>query len=81
MTFPLRILALDREIFVGEAQALTVPGMTGELQVLPQHVPFITLLKTGNITIEGENKYRKDIPIEGGVVEVNEKEVVVLVQF
>lgn len=66
---------------MGEAKALTIPGMTGELQVLPQHTPFITLLKTGNITIEGEDKYHKDIPIEGGVVEVNEKEVIVLVQF
>ncbi len=81
MTFPLRIFALDREIFVGEAQALTLPGMTGELQVLPQHTPFITLLKSGDISIEGENKHHEKIPIEGGVVEVNEKEVVVLVRF
>lgn len=81
MTFPLSIFALDREIFVGNAKSITAPGVLGELQVLAGHVPFVTSLKQGMLNIEKEDKTTQKLPIEGGILEVKEKEVVVLVRF
>ncbi|MDP2637052.1 MAG: hypothetical protein Q8P03_00345 [bacterium] len=81
MTFPLFIHSIDREIFSGNALALTVPGSQGELQVLADHVPLITLLKEGNLVLKTENAKEQTIPIAGGVLEVKEKEVVALVSF
>lgn len=81
MTFPLSIYSLDREVFTGPAKAITLPGSEGQLQVLADHVPFISLLKEGDIVLEDEQGSQKKIPIEGGVVEVKGKDVIVLVDF
>lgn len=81
MTFPLLVFAIDREIFAGNAQSLTVPGADGELQILADHTPLIVQLKEGDVRIEGENGVTTKLPISGGVVEVKPHEVVALVNF
>ena len=81
MTFLLSVLAIDREIFKGQAQALTVPSLAGELQVLADHTPLISLLKEGNLIVKKENSQQETFPIAGGGLEVKEKEVVALVNF
>lgn len=81
MNFPLRVFAIDREIFVGDAKSLIVPSVTGQLQILPEHAPLVSLLKEGDITIEQESGEKQTIPIKNGTLEVNSKEVVALVNF
>ena len=81
MTFPLSIYALDREVFSGNAISVTAPGAIGELQVLADHVPFVTSLKEGTLNIEKEDKSTQEIPIAGGTLEVKDKEVILLVRF
>jgi F-type H+-transporting ATPase subunit epsilon len=81
MTFPLRIFAIDREIFVGDAKSLVVPAVTGELQILPEHTPLISLLKEGEIIIEPSEGKSEKLPIAGGTLQVSDKEVVALVNF
>lgn len=81
MMFPLLVYAIDREIFAGQAQSLTVPGAEGELQILANHTSLICRLKEGDVRIEGEDGITKKIPIAGGVVEVKPDEVVALVNF
>lgn len=81
MNFPLRIFAIDREVFVGQATSLVVPGALGQMQVLPDHTPLVSLLKEGDIIIEAEDQTEHKIPIRGGTIEVNNKEVVALVNF
>lgn len=81
MTFPLLVFAIDREIFVGKAESVSVPGVDGALQILADHVPLISQLKEGDMIIKGEDGMEKKLPILGGVLEVKEKEVVVLVNF
>lgn len=81
MIFLLSVFAIDREVYAGQAAALTVPGKEGELQILANHTPLITLLKEGNVVVVQENGERKTVPIAGGVLEVKEKEVVALVNF
>ena len=81
MTFPLLVFAIDREIFVGKAESVSVPGVDGDLQILAGHVPLITQLKEGDVIIQSEGGMEKKLPILSGVLEVKEKEVVVLVNF
>jgi len=38
MTFPLRVFAIDREIFVGDANSLTVPIAGGTVEVTDKEV-------------------------------------------
>jgi len=81
MTFPLLVFAVDREIFVGKAKSVSVPGSDGDLQILADHAPLIAKLKEGDVIIRSEKGMEKKLPISGGVLEVKEKEVVVLVNF
>ena len=81
MTFPLLVFAIDRELFVGKAESVSVPGADGELQILAGHEPLIVKLKEGDVIIRSEGGMEKKLPILGGVLEVKEKEVVVLVNF
>ena len=81
MTFPLRVFAIDREIFVGDAKSLTVPGEKGQFQILAEHTPLISTLRAGDVIIEAEDGSHQTIPIAGGTVEVTDIEVVALVNF
>jgi F-type H+-transporting ATPase subunit epsilon len=63
------IAKVDQNLYDGEAESLTVPGAEGEMTVLPEHMPLVTTLKQGSITVrskEGEKKFA----IESGVLEV-----------
>jgi F-type H+-transporting ATPase subunit epsilon len=81
MTFPLLVFAIDREIFVGQAESLAVPGVDGDLEILAEHTPLISQLREGDVLIKGEDEKEIKLPIAGGVVEVKDREVVVLVNF
>ncbi len=80
MSFKLSILAIDREIFEGEAQSLTLPTQEGSIQVLEGHTPLVAVLKEGDLVIERDGKPQV-IPIAGGVLEVLQEKVVALVNF
>ena len=81
MTFSLLVFAIDREVFVGNAESVSVPGADGDLQVLAYHVPLIAQLRAGDVIIRNEEGTEKKLPISGGVLEVKENKVVVLVNF
>ena len=81
MNFPLRVFAIDREIFVGEAKSITVPSSTGQIQILADHTPLVSILKEGEVIIEDSDGTTQKLPISGGTVEVTDKEVICLVNF
>lgn len=75
--FPLFIIALDKILFEGETNSVTLPGSEGELTILKNHIPLITPLKKGNIKIKTK-KEELNFRINGGVLEVKPEKVVVL---
>ena len=77
-TFHLVVASVGEKRFDGPAVSVTFPGTDGELTVLAHHEPFVTTLKAGTITIRGGEDGPKNIPIEGGVLEVSGNRAVVL---
>ena len=63
------IAKVDENLYDGEATSLTVPGAAGEMTVLPEHMPIMTTLKQGTITVRGPEG-EKTFDIESGVLEV-----------
>ncbi|MFA7354684.1 MAG: ATP synthase F1 subunit epsilon, partial [Sulfurimonadaceae bacterium] len=57
----------------------TLPGEEGEFGVLAEHSCLTTLLEAGVIDIEKEDKSVESILINWGVVQVDEKKDIVLV--
>jgi len=77
------IFSLDKIIFQGEAYSLTAPGAKGTLTILPHHAPLITSLKKGKLKLKKSEKGGEELffEIEKGFLEVNKKEVNVLVNL
>jgi len=75
--FPLTITTVTEQLFFGEARSVTFPGSEGELTVLKNHVPLITTLSKGIITVRGEGEDRT-FPVAHGLLEVSRDGVIVL---
>jgi F-type H+-transporting ATPase subunit epsilon len=78
--FKLEILTPNGEIFNDEVLSVTLPGEEGEFGVLAHHSSLTTLLTSGVIDIEKEDKKIESVLINWGVVQVDEEKVVVLVE-
>ena len=81
MNFPLRVFAIDREIFVGDAKSLTVPTTTGPIQIFAEHTPLVSILKEGEVIIESADGTTQKLPIISGTVEDTANDVVLLINF
>lgn len=74
-----KIITPDKTAFEGEAQSILFPGNSGEFEVLNQHAAMISLLKKGKMRMKADNK-EQHFAIDGGVVEILNNEVIVLVE-
>ncbi len=65
------IAKVNENLFDGEAASMTLPGAEGQLTVLPEHMPLVTTLKEGVITVRQKGgEPEQTFAIEGGVLEV-----------
>lgn len=78
--FKLEILTPNGQIFEGDVVSVTLPGEEGEFGVLAHHASLTTLLTSGVVDIELEDKKVESVLINWGVVQVDEKKAVVLVE-
>ncbi len=46
------IITPDKELFKGEADSVTVPGVDGSMGFLENHAPLITVLKAGDVHLK-----------------------------
>jgi F-type H+-transporting ATPase subunit epsilon len=60
-----------------EADFVVAPGVEGELGVLPRHIPLLTPLRAGEVTVrnDGQDEY---LFVAGGFLEVLPDKVVIL---
>jgi F-type H+-transporting ATPase subunit epsilon len=66
----LSVYSLKRTLFEGAAVSVNCPTEVGEITVLDNHRPLITILKTGTMKVvdaEGKEHY---FPVKDGFVEV-----------
>ena len=70
----------EAEVFSGEAQKVTVPGKDGRFQILKDHAPIISTLGKGNVNIDLEGGKAENFSVDGGVVEVLDNKVNILVE-
>ncbi|MFM1799674.1 MAG: hypothetical protein RLZZ117_1952 [Cyanobacteriota bacterium] len=78
MTLTLRVLAPDQSVFEGPVEEVILPSATGQLGVLPGHVPLLTALDNGVLRLREGSDWRS-IALLGGFAEVDSNEVTVLV--
>lgn len=85
----LSIHSLQRTIFTGEVEKVTLPTPQGEITILKEHIPLITIINPGyaRYTLAARKESdgsatEKMIKLSGGVLEVRPKsEVVILTEI
>jgi F-type H+-transporting ATPase subunit epsilon len=76
----LKVISTNKVIFKGSAKKIVIPTLSGEITVLNNHVPIISVIKKGEIKIvDSEDNTIKLFEVDGGVVDVRKSgEVVVM---
>ena len=73
----LDVVTPERRVLAEPVDMVTVPGLDGELGILPGHTPLISQLQTGVLTYVQEGKSSL-LHVSGGFVEVRDDHVSVL---
>lgn len=78
-TIKVDVVSAEESIFSGDAELVSLPGKSGELGILPGHVPLITLIRPGFVRIHLPGKKEvEQVFVAGGVLEVQPDLVTVL---
>ncbi len=75
--FLVEIISPDKTVVKTEASEVTIPSYEGQMGILKDHIPLITFLRPGIITITHDNK-KKEIFIEEGTVEFANNNLLIL---
>jgi F-type H+-transporting ATPase subunit epsilon len=78
MTLILKVISPGETVLDGIADEVILPSSTGQLGILTNHAPLTTVLDIGVLRFKTNNQWQA-IALMGGVAEVEENEVTVLV--
>ena len=76
----LEVVTPERRVLAEPVDMVTVPGLGGELGILPGHTPLISQLQTGVLTYFQDGK-SFPLHVSGGFVEVRDDHVSVLAEI
>ena len=63
------VIAPERAVYEGDAEAVVVPAFDGEVGILPKHAPFMTLLGHGRMTVR-QGDAKRAFQVRGGFLQV-----------
>ena len=76
----LEVVTPERRVLLESVDMTTIPGLSGELGILPGHTPLISQLKTGILSYLKDGKTFQ-LHISGGFIEVRDDHVSVLAEI
>ncbi len=77
-TLKLKIATPEKVIYENEILQVSIPTMDGEITVLPNHVPLVSVLKAGEMRIVDKDG-EQILAVSGGFLEVRgQNEIVIL---
>lgn len=75
----LKIITLDGIYFSGDVLEIVLPTDSGQIAILPHHIPMVSTVKEGIVIIKMTEKEKK-VSVSSGVLEVRpQSEVFMLV--
>lgn len=76
----LSIITPTKSVLSEEVEEITAPTENGEITILPSHVPLLTKIKPGELTIR-HNRKPSFFAITGGFLEVKENKITILADY
>ena len=74
--FTVEIISPDKLILNSDANEVTIPSYEGQMGILKDHIPLITFLRPGVISIK--NQEEKKYFVEEGTVEFSNNKLLIL---
>lgn len=72
-TFKLKILTPDEKLFEGQVLSFTVPTQAGEITVLKNHAPLVTVISIGELKVHTPGGVQdQKFLVQGGVIDIKE---------
>ncbi len=79
MTIHVDVVSAEESIFSGLAEFVVLPGESGELGIMPGHMPLMTRIKPGTVRLKLPNQAAEELVfVAGGMLEVQPNCVTVL---
>lgn len=72
----LTVLSPKETVYEGEARSVLLAGDLAEFELLDYHAPILSLLRKGNVVVDGAKK----IPINRGLVKFDSNVCMILVE-
>ena len=73
----LEIVTVERAVYADDVDEVVVPGVEGELGILPHHTPLLTTIKPGCLRVKKGGE-EIAMAVSGGFLEVHPEKVIVL---
>lgn len=78
-TLNVQLVAADRKVWEGEAKALYARTVDGELGILPDHTPLLSVLAdSAEVRIDPVSGQRQVVTVDGGFISVDHNTVTVV---
>jgi F-type H+-transporting ATPase subunit epsilon len=78
-TIQVDVVSAEELIFSGPAEFVVLPGVVGELGILPGHTPLLTQIKPGAVRMKLPGVEAEEfVFVQGGFLEVQPRHVTVL---
>jgi F-type H+-transporting ATPase subunit epsilon len=74
----LEIVSPEKIIYTGDAESVTLPGLSGSFTILNRHAPIISVLDKGKVTYKTGGK-DTEMMVNGGFVEAKKNIVSVCI--
>ena len=74
--FTIEIITPEKTILKSEATEVTIPSFEGQMGILKDHIPLITLLRPGLILVQKQEE--KKYFVEEGTVEFSDNNLLIL---
>jgi len=74
----LEVVTPERKVFEAEVERVEVPGLDGELGILPGHTELVSLLKPAGLLTYHIGNETGEMAVSDGLVEVSANQVTVL---
>ncbi|HJU73210.1 MAG TPA: ATP synthase F1 subunit epsilon [Gemmatimonadaceae bacterium] len=78
-TLTVSVISPEKVLFEGEVESVVAPAFDGEVGILPQHAPMVTLLGKGVLRL-GEGGRAGRFEIAGGFLQVADNQVRVVTE-
>ena len=75
--FNTKIISPEKIIFSNDVQQVVLPGIEGDMTILYDHIPLITVLRPGIVTITFNNNNEKYF-VEDGLIEFIQNNLTIL---